>query len=123
MQRRAKMIQGIVQIPLTFRSRGDASFIELLLASGFVKGHESVSEEELRQVLAENPDAMGAWMQWSEDKRTSSGWHVLADASGGYVVDFHPSNKIAASRQRFPSVIDAVAAFIKREIENTRGAE
>jgi hypothetical protein len=63
--------------------------------------------------LAERPDVLEGWLQWSEDKRTSSGWYFSREDEG-FIVGHLPDGPIS----RFPSMLEACAEFVLREAES-----
>ena len=68
--------------------------------------HESL----LVTYLRDDPILIEEWLLYSEDKRTDGGWYLLRDGTIGQVR--RPGEKI-----RFPSLEQAVAAYVVRELD------
>ena len=73
--------------------------------------------EAFEPVLRRNPQLVGEWQRWSENKRTSSGWY-LAIENGSPVVGHMPDR----SPQAYPDLASACAEFIAREIDAIRSS-
>ena len=116
----SEIVQQIVTLPKTFHSLGNVSIFALLEATGYFGLHDQISERDIHAALLRCPECIGDWMQYAEDKRTSSGWYVTLNDDGcyetGYIVDVHTRT----NRVQYDNAIDAVAAFIKHEIEAIR---
>jgi hypothetical protein len=112
------MISDIIHLPEKFYA-GNASIYSLLKETGYFESHLQVNEAILLDELNKLPELVNQWLNWSDDKRSSSGWYFQKNATKGYVVGYHPSihNPI---QLKFIDSKEACAAFIKREIESIR---
>jgi hypothetical protein len=117
------IIEDIIRLTDRFYSLGDKSIYDLLKDSGYFEVNDQIQENDIADVLSQNPDLIEQWLIWSEDKRTISGWYFTEDKkTGKYVVSFYPS-KSGLEKLEFSDKRLACAAFIKREIESIRGLE
>ena len=60
--------------------------------------------------LKDDPTIIEEWILYSEDKRTDGGWYLLRDGTIGQV-------RRRGEEIRFPSLEQAVAAYIVRELD------
>jgi hypothetical protein len=83
--------------------------------------HEQVSEADIRAALVRCPECVKEWFNYSEDKRTSSGWYLTENDEEcyetGYIADHTRTNWL-----QHDNAIDACAVFIKHELEDIRRA-
>src|SRR5687767_115418 len=87
-------IHAIVRLPIAFSQRGDVSVIELLRESGYYQNYDRVRVADLRDALNDDGNATDAWVQYSEDQRSSSAWFV-SEQSGEWYVGFYSSDEEA----------------------------
>lgn len=114
------MLAQIVTLPQTFHKLGNVSIFALLEATGYFRLHDQISEEDIRTALLGCPDCIEEWMQYAEDKRTSSGWYVTLNDEGCYETGYIAEVRSRRNRVQYDNAIDACAAFIKHEIEDIR---
>ena len=117
---KSDMLEQIAMLPRRFHSQGDVSNFSLVKASGYFGSHDEVSEADIRAALALCPECLREWMQYSEDKRTSSGWYVIDTDEGCYEVGYITERADRQQRVVYNNRTDACAAFIKHELENIR---
>ena len=67
-------------------------------------------ESDLLRHLKDRPEIITDWLLYSEDKRTSGGWYLLRDGTVGQVGQ-------SEGEIRFPSLDEAVAAYVVRELD------
>jgi hypothetical protein len=114
----------IVTIPRRMHSE-DKSPFALLEETGYFELHDEVSVSDIREAVTHNPECVGEWFQYVEDKRSSSGWYVGPNEEGLFEVGFYDSaaEPNRSSRMQYGTTIDACAAFIKHEIESIRSGK
>lgn len=117
------MLAQIVTLPQTFHSLGNVSIFALLKATGYFRLYDQISEEDIRAALLRCPECVKEWMQYAEDKRTSSGWYVTLNDEGCYETGYFTNARLRANRVQYDNAIDACAAFIKHEIEDIRAGK
>jgi hypothetical protein len=113
----------IVTIPQRFHRLGNVSIFSLLEATGYFGRHDQISEGDIRAALLRRPECVKDWMQYAEDKRTSSGWYVTQNDEGCYETGYITDARTGTNRVQYENAVDACAAFIKREIESIRQAK
>ena len=64
------------------------------------------------------PNVSKSGCRYSEDKRTSSGWYITENDEGSYEVGYVTQGGHLRQRLVYDTLVDACAAFVKREIEN-----
>jgi hypothetical protein len=114
------LLAQIVTLPRRFHSLGNVSMFSLLEATGYFELHDQISEGDIRAALLHCPECIEEWMQYSEDKRTSSGWYVTQDDEGCYETGYIADASTRTKRIQYESLVDACAFFIKHEIEEIR---
>ena len=117
---KSDMLEQIATLPRRFHSLGDVSILSLVKASGYFGPHDQVSEADIRAALARCPECIREWLQYSEDKRTSSGWYLTHNDEGFYEVGYITEHAERQQRLVYSNCTDACAAFIKHELENIR---
>jgi hypothetical protein len=108
----------IINIPKKFKT-ANASIHSLLKYSGYFETHDLVTAEAIREALLEHPDYVDDWIQYSEDKRCSSGW-FFRQKGPGYEVGFFSSKDGYSQSTMYSDRLEACAAFIKKEMEEIR---
>jgi hypothetical protein len=103
---------AVARIAVDLRAQADVSPVELVRASGYLQDSMSVTIETIRAVLATHPDWVAAWLAYSQDKRTDSGWYVTQDGASGCLVGYYPG----AEPDRFHDCVHACAVFVDHEI-------
>lgn len=119
------MVEQIVTLPRRFHSLGNVSIFSLLEATGYFELHDQISEGDIRVALLCCPECVKEWMQYAEDKRTSSGWYVTQNDEGCYETGYFDIAAVpnVTNRVQYENAIDACAAFIKHEIESIRSGK
>ena len=110
----------IVTLPGEFHRLGNVSILSLLQATGYFEFHDQIAEEDIREALIRFPERVEEWIQYSEDKRTSSGWYVIQNDEGLYETGYISDACTPTKRVQYENVVDACASFIKHEIEDIR---
>ena len=114
-----QIIHDIIFLPKKFYEYGDISMYSLLKDKGYFEIYNQISEKNIQDVLARNPECIKLWQIWSENKRSSSGWFLGKNEDRKYTVGYIPAKEDLKSTEYF-DVIEACAAFINREIEQIR---
>lgn len=109
------IVMNVINLPGMFHGREDVSIYALLQESGYFAVHEEVTENAIHDALRRHAEVVHDWLDFSEAKRTSSGW-FLRRAAGGYQVGHYPDHELVG----YSDELAACAAFIKREIEDIR---
>ena len=107
------VLNKILSIPKLSESENKSVF-DLLKESGYYQFPNEINEEEVKQIIHVRPEIIGMWIQWSEGKRTSSGWYI-SNRCVCYL-----SDGITIKEQIFPDIETACAFHVKTEIEHIR---
>jgi hypothetical protein len=111
------VVGGICELPVQFKVRGTVSIIQLVDESGYRTAPESLTVEEVSRYLHEHPDLIVAWLSYSEDKRTSSGWYITRRSDDTFEIGYHPKGERIVVAGDAP----ACAEFIVREVRSIAG--
>ncbi|MEP6850559.1 MAG: hypothetical protein ABI999_17000 [Acidobacteriota bacterium] len=114
----ALIARNLIQIPLVFENSGKSAST-LVLESGYLESPDVVTVEVLTTTLKEIPEAVEAWLDWSDNKRTNAGWYFNRGGPRGYVLGYYPPSK-NLPLTKYPDAYDGCANFIKREVEDIR---
>jgi len=110
---------NIINIPVEYNKRDDVSIFSLIEESGYFNAHDQITYDDIRAAIVEYPESVNAWLQYSEDKRSSDGWY-FKPADQGYEVGFFGQKMIDRKHQIYSNRLEACAVFIKNEIEAIR---
>jgi hypothetical protein len=94
----------------------------LLEVTGYFGLHNQLSETDIRAALVRCPECVQEWFQYSEDKRSSSGWYLTENDEECYETGFIADAHTRTNRVQHDNAIDACAVFIKHELEDIRRA-
>jgi hypothetical protein len=111
------VVARICELPVEFRTRGNASVTQLVEESGYAGHKTAVTVEAVSRYIHDRPDLIEAWFSYSEDQRTSSGWYLICRADGKFEVGYFPKGERLAIADREA----ACAEFIVREIRSIAG--
>ncbi len=110
----------ILFLPSEFKSpENDQSIYSLLQNTGYFDLYDQVQENQITEALAEHSECIDHWMEWSEDKRSGSGWYFIQNDQGKYIVGYYPEQE-GFEPIEYAERKEACAAYIKREIEDIR---
>ena len=105
-------------MPTNFQELRNISFVSLLRNTGYFELLDEISSNEIKEQLEKYPEWVKQWVNYSNDKRTSSGWYFIKSEMGKYIVGFYPPNKNRT--MEFVDIVEACSVFIKMEIESVR---
>jgi hypothetical protein len=98
--------------------REEVSAYALLQRSGYFDRHAEITPALLQAVLSDDPTLVRDWLDYSENKRTGSGWYFRRASPGFEVGSLAREGKV--DDRTYADSIEACAVFIKREIEEMR---
>ncbi len=101
-------------MPIEFREKQNVSMYELLRESGYFEKPTQITEEMLEIYFNKNPELIKAWLQESEDTRSSPAWYFKKGMFFRWHVGIYPGNE----KQSFSSQSKACAYYVKKYIEN-----
>lgn len=113
------IINKIIKLPETFYLNGNVSIYNLLRDSGYFEMYDQIDENNILEELTKHPEYVKIWLEWSDNKRTDSGWFFQKSDHGKYTVDYFPKKEKSDSVEYEDSKL-ACATFIKLELEAIR---
>ncbi len=115
-----EIIKDICNIPVDCHEMGTISVYDLTKQSGYFENQNSISSEDIKKYLLLNTNIANEWLQYSEDKRTDSGWYFTKnDKHNKYIVGYL-SNGNRCNETVFSNIVDACTMFILSELEVIR---
>jgi hypothetical protein len=108
-----EIIENIVMIPSVFESEKDISVYDLLKKSGYFKAYKKVDALAIERILRQHKNYLDDWYNYSQNKR-GGGWYIANDGNKAL------NNLSSGEKIQFSNEIEAVANFIKNEIEDMR---
>lgn len=117
MSSKQQIIQ-ILSLPEVFYEPGNnKSFKKLLEETEYLKISEQIDEKDFLEAMKENPKFITTWINWSDNKRSASGWFIKENENNEYVVSFFPQ-KDGIKNFKTNDIKMACAFFIKMELES-----
>jgi hypothetical protein len=113
------VLQYVASMARQFYNQHNVSINALLKDSGYCDFYDQITEQDIYLALSRCSDCTGYWMQWSEDKRTESGWYIRLNETGKYVVGYFEKNS-QLKEIEFDDLTKSCASFIKHELEDIR---
>jgi hypothetical protein len=108
----AMAIEDVCRLAWDFHAMGTVSARELIARTGYSTRWRSVSVGLLADTLRAHPEWVDAWIQWSEDKRVSSGWYISRCGESAFDVGSYPS----VPPVRYRDQTQACAVFVRHEL-------
>lgn len=108
------MVAAVCSIPLRYRQSDGPSFRQCVVDTGYFDKPEELSVAATAGFLQQHPEFIDPWFNFSEDKRTSSGWFVLDED------DCAVAGQVHGPRIVFSDRTQTCAEFIVREIGGLR---
>jgi hypothetical protein len=113
------LIQSILSLPENFYALGNVSIYSLLKETGYFEMHNQINRDVILDEINKHPECISYWLNWSDNKRTTSGLYFRQNENGKYIVGYFPARE-ELKQIEYSDVKEACAAFIKREIEEIR---
>lgn len=105
------VVQKVCRLPLDFYA-GSKSMIDLVSDAGIKEHSTTITVASVGACLREHPSLVDQWLNWSANKRVTSGWYFLKQ-NGQLKVGFYPAGEILI----FEDPILACAEFVTREVK------
>jgi hypothetical protein len=105
-------VEDICRLAWDYESMRTFSARELIFRTGYLDRWRSISVGLVADTLRAHPDWVDAWIQWSEDKRVSSGWCIARRGESAFDVGHHPR----VPPTRYSDRIEACAVFVRHEL-------
>ncbi len=103
------IIERICRFPVDFYA-GKMTLGQLVLKSEILDALPLLTTQNVKAHLSAHPELIDQWLDWSADKRVSSGWYFTFN-HGKYRVGFYPGIEFS----EFDDPELACAEFINRE--------
>ena len=113
-------IKRVLHLPHLFNDLGNRSIDSLLKDTGYFEMSDQICEDDISNGLTQYPEYVKDWKQWSDDKRTSSGWYFEEIDEKKYIVGYFDTKEMNNQEIFFSDIKEACAFFIKHEIESIR---
>jgi len=119
--KKKQVIEEIIILPKKFFNyENNKSISALLKETGYFEMHNEIKEDDILKVLLAHSNYVNHWLNWSADKRSSSGWYFKHGPNHNeYIVNYFPKN-LKNEEMIYSNPKNACAAFIKREMETIR---
>ena len=113
------LINEIISFPVKFYSLGNISIYSFLSNVGYLEHYNQVQDDSIATALAQSPEYIDAWFDWSENKRVTSGWYIEKGENAHYIVGFYPPSE-SHPPVYYADITKACTVFIIKEIESVR---
>ena len=108
-------LRAILQIADDTSGRGAGiSLHDALHRAKYADVRRAFGPDDLLPLIRADRALVDQWLSYSQDKRTSSGWHVSSEGELGQV-------DIPGHTVQFDSVEEAIATYIVRELDYWSG--
>lgn len=106
------IVERVCRIPADLRQVRTKSVIQLAEEIGLPEYRRCITSSAVKSQLIAQPELVDDWLQWSGDKRTSSGWYISENGNEVFV-GYYPNGE----EKRFTDRISACTQFVLHEIE------
>ncbi len=114
------MVIAVARIATDLYALGTVSAVELVERSDYRGRRDEVTVERLADCLAQHPDWMRAWLDYSEDKRSSPGWYIEGRDATESRVGYYEGRSSRPPMQ-FDDKVRACAEFVHLEVDDIAG--
>ena len=108
----SEAIANLCRVPVHHRT-GTKSSLQLVKESGALEHVSVLAVSKIGEFIGHNSNLVDEWLNWSNNKRTSSGWYFTTE-NDGYVVGFSPNGETL----HFDQPVTACSEFIIREFRS-----
>lgn len=113
-------ILNIIHLSSDFRAHdNNQSIYNLLESTGYFLNFDQISIDAIQTELRKHSKVIEEWLEWSESKRSNSGWYFKNDNEKS-VVGYYTGLEDTSSSINYSDLHEACATFIKNEIEDIR---
>lgn len=100
--------------------KADMSPLQLFRETGYSEHHRQITKEVISKELENNPDLIGDWYIWSENKRCTPAWFISKNEQDEWIVAFLEKNGRTSHTHAFSNALSATTFFVKMEMEQFR---
>jgi hypothetical protein len=108
-----RIVDNIIELPRNFQSIGNTSIRHLVQESGYIETRSLIQDDIIRKRLALTPSLVQDWIEYSADKRTSTGWYFRRTPNGSYETGYLGNKGLTSV---YTNRIEACVQFIRREL-------
>lgn len=112
------VVAKICALPLEFKARGTVSVVQLIDESGYRSTRAALTVEAVWAYLGGRPDLIDAWLAYSEDKRTSSGWYITQRSGDSFESATTRKVNASPSRKGRPAALSSLCERLPRLLAN-----
>lgn len=112
--------EKLLLLPRKFEEVYTVSMYDLLKQTGYFECHDQILIKDIKGLLAQHPEYIKDWIQYSADKRCTSGWYIKPSSGGKYLVGCLTKDRIEQSE--YDDRIEACAVFIKHEVDEIKSS-
>jgi hypothetical protein len=112
------IIYLILNLAKKFNNQREKSFRQLLEETNYFKIQHQIKEKDILETVNKYPEVLLSWMQWSANKRVTSGWFLIEE-NGEYIVSYYPHSE-ANQTLKTRDGHKACAYFILKEIDGLK---
>jgi len=114
------VIAAVCRLAFDSYALGSVSPAQLVDRSGYRRHRDEVTVARLADCLTEHPDWANAWLDYSEDKRSSPGWYIQGRDPDESRVGYYEGESSRAP-MRFDDKVRACAEFVRLEVDDIAG--
>ena len=114
------VVTAVCRLAFDFYAARTVSPVQLVARSGYGRHRDEVTVPRLERCLAEYPEWVNAWLDYSEDKRSSPGWYIQGRERISFLVGYH-EGRSSRPPMRFDNKVRACAEFVRREVDDIAG--
>jgi hypothetical protein len=112
-------IKAVCAFPRRYQTEG-LSPLQVFRETGYADHHDQITPEVLAEELRKNPDWIGDWYIWSENKRSSPSWFISQIGPSEWIVAMLERDGRRSQVHTFSTALSATAFFVKMEMEHFR---
>jgi hypothetical protein len=106
----------LCRLPIDYRLSRWRSATELVRMAGRADRRAEVSVDRIASCLAQNPNWVDAWFEWSADTRATPAWYLTEAGPHEFVVGYvigGTNRRVLARKER----VDACAEYVRRYLD------
>lgn len=111
----ANLILELIGLAREFSQKRSISIYELLQKTDYAKIAAQISENDLYNELVTHPTFISDWLEYSENKRCTTGWYFKINDRSKYVVGFVDNGQ--GTETEYGDKFKGCANFIKHELD------
>jgi hypothetical protein len=110
-----QFVDDVVSLAGRYRNQEELSIYDMLMRTGYPERRGSLTNETIRKALARVPERIDEWLDYSADKRSSTGWYIQR-ANGQFEVGNRRHDGSVAQRRSYSDLEQACGDFVLHEL-------